>query len=233
MNIVDIVIILFLVLGAIVGAKKGFTSQLVDTVGTIAIIVLSFLLKGMVSNIFYEYLPFFEFSGKLEGITSLNLLLYEVIAFVLLIAIFSSILKVIKLTTSAFEQLLKMTIVLGIPSQILGAIVGLIQNFILTFVTLYFLSLPVFHMDIIKESSLSSKILNSTPGLTQICSDSLEVFEDFDQLLEEYKEEPNRDIVNQETLQLLIERHIVDEKTANGLIARGKLKGLQAIIPEE
>ena len=117
MNIVDVVIILVLVLGLVVGAKKGFTRQLVDTVGTIAVIVLSFLLKGYVSSILYKFCPFFHFSGNLEGITSLNLLLYEVVAFFILFIILSSILKVLKLTTNIFEKFLKMTIVLGIPSK--------------------------------------------------------------------------------------------------------------------
>jgi len=66
MNIVDFVIVFILIFGALVGAKKGFTKQLVDTVGTIAIIVLAFLLKGFVSSILYKFFPFFSFR-KISG----------------------------------------------------------------------------------------------------------------------------------------------------------------------
>lgn len=233
MNIVDIVIILILLFGAVVGAKKGLTRQLVDTVGTIAIIVLAFLLKSSVSAILYKFFPFFNFSGSLEGLTSLNLLLYEVVAFFFLFVVFSSVLKILKLTTSIFEKLLNMTIILGIPSKILGAIVGVIQNFIFLFVALYFLRLPVFKLEMIKESTLSDKMLNSTPILSSICGDTLSVFKDFDSLLEEYKSEEDRTILNQKTLELLVDKKIVNKDTANKLIEEGKLKNVEVIQKKE
>lgn len=233
MNIVDGVIILFLLFGALVGAKKGLTRQLVDTVGTLAVIVLSFLLKGTVSAVLYKTFPFFNFSGSIEGITSLNLLLYEVVAFFFLFLVFSSILSILKLTTSLFEKLLKMTIVLGIPSKILGAIVGVIQNFVFLFVALYFLRLPVFKLDVVKESRLADKMLNSTPILSSVCGDTLTVFKDFDHLLEEYKQEEDRAVLNQKTLELLVDKKIVDISTANKLIAEGKLKNVSTIQRKE
>ncbi len=232
MNIVDVIIVLMLLFGLAVGFQKGFTSQLVDTIGSLAVIVLSFLLKGIVSNFFYQYLPFFQFSGKLEGLTSLNLILYEVIAFFILFVFFVSILRIIKATTNVFERLLKMTIVLGIPSKILGALVGLVENFIFLFVTLYFLSLPVFRIDQIKTSKLTTKILNSTPVLSQICSDSVEMFQDFDSLLEEYKDIDDREKLNQETLQLLVDKNIVSRETVNDLIDKEKLTGVSKIKEE-
>ncbi len=233
MNIVDVIIILILMFGAAVGAKKGLTRQLVDTVGTIAIIILAFLFKGYVSAILYKFFPFFNFSGSIEGITSLNLLLYEVVAFFFLFLVFSSVLKVLKLTTSIFEKVLNMTIILGIPSKILGAIVGVIQNFIFLFVALYFLRLPVFKLEYVKESTLADKMLNSTPILSNICGDTLSVFKDFDALLEEYKNEEDKTVLNQKTLELLVDKKIVDISTANKLIAQGKLKNVVVIQRKE
>ncbi len=233
MNIVDFVIVFILIFGALVGAKKGFTKQLVDTVGTIAIIVLAFLLKGFVSSILYKFFPFFSFSGKLAGLTSLNLLLYEVVAFLFLFLVFSSILRALKMTTSIFEKVLNMTIILGIPSKILGAIVGVIQNFIFLFVALYFLSLPILRLDYIKESKLSNKLLNSTPVLSNICGDTLSVIKEFDDLVEEYKNDEDRKVLNQKTLELLIDKKIVDLDTANKLIAEGKLKNVNIVERKE
>lgn len=233
MNIVDVVIILILLFGAVIGAKRGLTRQLVDTVGTIVIILLAFLLKGSVSAIFYKIFPFFEFSGKVAGVTALNLVLYEVISFFILIVILYSILSVLRLTTSIFEKLLNMTIILGIPSKILGAIVGVIQNFIFLFIILYVLRLPVFKLDIIKESSIADKLLNSTPVLSNICGGMITTFEDFDQLLEEYKNETDKSILNQKTLELLVDKKIVDVDTVNKLIAEGKLKNAVAISQKE
>jgi len=42
MNVVDIGIVIFLVFGAILGFKRGFTRQLVGSVGLIVIVLLAF-----------------------------------------------------------------------------------------------------------------------------------------------------------------------------------------------
>lgn len=232
MNVVDIIIILLLFLGIVVGFKKGFTSQLLDTVGLIVIIILSFLLKGYISGILYKIMPFFNFYGDYYQITSLNIILYEIIAFIFVFSILSTILAILKNTTRIFETILNFTIILGIPSKILGSIVGLINNFIVLFVGLYFLSLPMFGITIIKESKLSNKILDSTPFLSNICSKSLNVFSDVNELVEEYKtkiKSSERDELNQKTLQLLVDKKVIKVSTANNLIATGKLKYLKTI----
>ena len=58
MNVVDIIILIFLAFGAVLGFKRGFTKQLVSLVGIFAIIILSFLLKNPVSVFLYNNLPF-------------------------------------------------------------------------------------------------------------------------------------------------------------------------------
>ena len=190
-------------------------------------------MKGYLSSILYRFCPFFEFSGSIHGITSLNLLLYEGISFLLLVFLFSSILQVIKATTHTFESFLNMTIILGIPSKILGAVVGVIQNFIFLFIFLYFLSLPMLRLDMVRNSSFSNKILNSTPFLSQVCEDTLKVIEDFENLLDKYDTEPDRKQLNQETLQLFVDHDIVDVDTANHLIENGKLKYVEKVEKKE
>ena len=81
MNVVDIVILIFLAFGALIGFKRGFTRQLVSLVGIFVIIVVSFLFKNPVSVFLYNNLPFFNFGGIFKDITVLNILVYEVIAF--------------------------------------------------------------------------------------------------------------------------------------------------------
>ena len=90
MNIVDVIILLFLGLGAVTGFIRGFFKQTVISVGTILVIVLSFILKNPLSMILYENLPFF----KMGGLTSLNILLYETFAFIICVAILSIVLAI-------------------------------------------------------------------------------------------------------------------------------------------
>ena len=61
MNIIDFIIILFILSGAIIGFKRGFTRQLVSLVSFFAIIILAFMFKNPVSIFLYEHLPFFKF----------------------------------------------------------------------------------------------------------------------------------------------------------------------------
>lgn len=234
MNIIDFAIIVLLILGGFVGMKKGFTSQLVDTVGTITIIIIAFLFKGYLSNILYKIMPFFEFyGGDFQYITSFNIILYEVLAFIILFSLLTIILSILKHTTKIFESILNFTIILGIPSKILGAIVGLINNFIFAFVILYLLSLPMFEFSPIADSKVSNKILSSTPFLSNICKKSLDVFNDFDILLEGYKDKNTYDEkaeLNQETLQLLVDKKVITASKVNELISTGKLKYAKPIV---
>ena len=71
MSILDIIIIIFILLGALVGFKRGFTRELVEAVGFFAVVILAYLLKNPLSVFFYEHLPFFKL-GILKGVEILN-----------------------------------------------------------------------------------------------------------------------------------------------------------------
>ena len=45
MNIIDAVIILFIILGAVVGFKEGFIKKTASLIGLVVITIISFLLK--------------------------------------------------------------------------------------------------------------------------------------------------------------------------------------------
>ena len=136
MNIVDVIIILLIFSGALLGFKRGFTRQLVSLGSFFATVILAFLLKNPVSILLYEHLPFFKFGGILKGVTVLNIALYEVIAFFIMVLLISLLFKVLTIVTNLFEKILKMTIILSIPSKIAGAIVGVIESYIWVFILL-------------------------------------------------------------------------------------------------
>lgn len=81
MNVVDVIIIALLILGGVAGFKAGVIKKLTDFIGMFVVIILAFYLKNYISVIMYENLPFFNFFGLINGIDTLNILLYEVIAF--------------------------------------------------------------------------------------------------------------------------------------------------------
>ena len=77
------------------------------------------------------------------------------------------IFKIVLAVTNVFEKILKFTIILGIPSKILGLIVGLIEGYILGFIIMFFFSGPMFG-GITDTSNLKDKMLNNTPILTSV-----------------------------------------------------------------
>ena len=207
---VDLIIILVIILCGLIGLKRGFTKELVCFLGFFLVIILSFILKNPVSSFFYEHLPFFKFSGLFKGITSINILLYEVLAFLVVASILLIILRVIIFATSVFEKLLKLTIILGLPSKILGCIIGLIEGVVWCFIILYIVSLPLFNIKQINNSKLKDEILTKTPVLTNITKDTVKSFEEFEKLKDDYK---NKKISNNkfdlETMDVLLKYKVI------------------------
>lgn len=226
MNIVDIVILIFLAFGALIGFKKGFTNQLVSLVGIFAIIIFSYLLKNPVSVFLYNNLPFINFGGIFKDITVINILVYEVIAFFVIFVLLTLIFKILLKVTSLFEKVLKWTIILGIPSKILGAILGVIQNLIYVFIVLYILNLPTVEVNIINDSKLGNTILEKTPILTNICDKTLVAFNEIGKLAEEYENTDNVTEFNQKALNLMIKNGVITEDNAKKLIEKGKIKNV-------
>jgi len=226
MSIVDIIVLIFLSFGALIGFKRGFTRQLLSLLGIFVIIILSFLFKNPVSVFFYSNLPFFNFGGIFKDITVLNIFVYEVVAFFIVFLVLTIIFRILITLTKWFEKLLNATIILGIPSKILGAIFGVVQNLIYTFIILYVLSLPTFNLGIIKESKLGNLILDKTPILNKIANKTLSVFNQIVDLKEEYDTTTNVGEYNQKTLNIMIDSGVISEENAKKLIEKGKIKGV-------
>lgn len=225
MNIVDAVIILLIISSGIIGYKRGFTKELVCFLGFFIVIILSFILKNPLSKILYEYLPFFKFAGLIKGVTSLNIILYEIISFFIVLSILIVILKVLMFATTIFEKLLKITIVLGVPSKILGFLVGIVEGIAWSFIIIYIFSLPIFSIDIIHKSTLKEPILKYTPVLSVVANDTVEASNEFVLLKEDYK---NKKINNNEfdlkSLDILLKYKIVSVDSVEILVNKDKIK---------
>lgn len=232
MNIIDIIIILILLMGGVIGFKNGVIRQTVSFVGFFIVVILSYFLKDFVSVILYKFVPFFSFSGSLAGVTTLNILIYEVIAFLLVYVILMAIYHFIVRVTRIVETILKFTVILGIPSKLLGMVVGFIETYIMVFIGLYCLSLPIFQIPMMNESGVRNTILNRTPGLSSTVSKSLNVVNEFADLKEKYKDTTNKNELNKETLDLFLKYNVVRYDTAKELVDSGKLKidGVESVF---
>lgn len=223
MNIIDVVIILFILSGAVIGLKRGFTKQLVSSLGFLIIVVLSFMLKNPISVFFYEQLPFFKFSGIIKGVTVLNIALYEMLAFFIVFSILTIIYKLLLFATSIFEKVLTFTIILGIPSKILGAILGLIESYIWVFIMIYILSFPTFNIEIFNNSKLKDPILKETPLLSGFAKNTIDVIDEFSEIKSEYKSNSDSKEFNRQTLELFLKYKVVTVDSIDFLIEKDKI----------
>lgn len=218
-NVIDAIIILFLLMGAVVGFKKGVIKSVVSFVGMILVLVLSFTLKNPLSVFLYTYLPFFN-----VGITVLNILIYEAIAFLILFLLFSSILRIIIKITGIVETLLKFTIILGIPSKILGAIFGFLEMYLFIFVALFLLAQFNVQNSLITDSKMADFILGKTPVVSSVLDETYTAVKEVVTLNKNYTTTQNTEKLNQDGLDILLKYKVLSVENANKLLEKNKLK---------
>ena len=229
-NVVDIIIILFILLSGVMGYKRGVFKQLVLCVGTILVFYLAYKFKDPVGDWFLlkTGLPMFDFPNLFKGVITLNIIVYQTVAFILVLSGLLIVFNLVLSFTKLFEKLLRATIILGIPSKILGFIVGLLEGYVITFVILFFLTQPAFSFKFFQDSNLSKTILTSSPVLSDITRDTVTLVEDIYAL----KDEKDTTILNQKTLDMMLDKKVVSYNTANELYKKGKINfdGIETIL---
>ena len=219
MNFVDILLIIVLISGGLAGAHNGFFKQSVVLVGTIICFILAWIFKNPIADFLSFNLPFFSFNG----LKSLNILFYQLAAFLSLLLLFSAVLIVLIKMTGIFEKILKMTIILGIPSKILGFFVGLIETYIIVFAVLFFAKQPIFNQELLEESLLTPIIVNSSPGLSNIVGNMNDSLKDIYIITKDY-DNKDKSKTNKEIIDSLLKHKVIDQNYVDKLEKKGKIK---------
>ncbi|MBR2997469.1 MAG: CvpA family protein, partial [Bacilli bacterium] len=170
MNLLDIIILVLLVLGFINGFRRGAIKQGVLTIGIFLVVILAFIFKNPLSIMLYKKLPFFT-TGILKNYSILNILLYELLSFLILLVIFSLIFAIISKISGIVEKLVRSTIILALPSRLIGGLFGLIEVYIFTFIVLLIITMPIFSVSKSKEitnSSMKNIVLNKSLVLSNV-----------------------------------------------------------------
>lgn len=220
MNIVDVIILGFFIISIYNGFRRGVVNSVVTLVGTIAVFILSFYLKAPVSIFMYEHLPFISLKGIFENVTVINILIYEAISFVLTFLVLSILVKILARVTGLVDKVLGKLVLLGLPSKILGAVVGLLQGYLFIFLILFAISSFAKPSKYIEESKVSAFVLTKTPILSDIVGDTVKsVKEVYDICLN------NKDAnqANLESLNVLMKYEILNYESAKNLLDTGKL----------
>ena len=223
-NILDIGIILILLMFMIVGWKNGGIKELVSFVGIIIIFIISYNLKGIIGNILCIYLPFFEFKGSINGISSLNIMLYQLIAFLivfgLLLGIYIFTLKLSRIV----QKIVNATIILVIPSKVLGGLVSLIKGYLIVFIISVILIIPFGNVEMFRDSTIINFVLYKTPLLSRYTSTYTKPISDIIDLSRSVKgNNITSEEANQKAIDIMIEYKVVDSNTIDKLKDSNKI----------
>ena len=223
MDIMDVIILLIILLGGVIGFKEGALKKLTSVVGLIIVVVASFALKNYLSVFFYENLPFFNLWGVFKGIQVLNILFYELLAFLIISAILSVVYNVILGITGIVEKILKATVILSIPSKILGFFIGLVENYIWVYLVLFVLTLPIFNIKPVYESKFATFIIEETPYLSKYTNKTLAIYNDLYDVVNNSKGKSTEEI-NESALDVMLKYDIITKESAQKLIDKNKIE---------
>lgn len=225
MSIIDIGIILFILCFILVGAKQGLIKTGVSLVVLVIIFVISYVFKEHIGNFLCKYLPFFNFSGNIKGLVSLNILIYQLAGFFIILGVLMGVYTIIMTLTGWIQKLVNMTILLKLPSSIGGGIIGLIEGYLVTFLILLIAMIPIQTMTLLKESKLADFILNKTPIVSESTSDltksASEIYSLVDQVTNK-KIDINE--ANLKSIDIMIRYKVITPHTVEQLIVLDKLE---------
>ena len=214
-NILDVVVIFLILGGAVVGLKKGAIKSSVSFLGIILVVILSYLLKNPLANFLITHCPFIDFGSFFKGVSVLNILI--------VFSLLQIILKIIIHFTGILENILNATIILGIPSKILGFIFGALEGYIYAFVILFVLSLFSFSIEITQNSNFNAPILNHTPLLSSFAKDSYESITEIYDLKDNYENITDKKEYNYKAMEILLKKKIVTPDTVKILVDQNKI----------
>lgn len=226
--VVNIVIIVIIVWEIIKGYKKGFLESSIKLLGGIIALILAFLFKGPLAIVMYSHLPYFKLGGIFKGVSSLNIIIYEVIAFILLFIVLKIAISLVGKITGFIEKLLSLIFIIGIPSKILGALVGLVKALVVVYFLAFGFKFACNLGNVSLEPSLADDIVE-LPVLKNTFGKILGSLDEIRVLAKEYEGTKDKEEFNNRVLDILLEYNIITEENLDILINNGKIDGKEAI----
>ena len=226
MNIFDIVIILLILLSGVTGLKQGLLKSGINLIGTILIYIIAFKMKDSIGLFLCKVCPFFKFNGYI----TLNILVYQLIAFVLIASILFSVFAIILKLTGIVQKLVDLTVILTIPSKIGGFIIGLLEGYVVMFIIILILSVPLRNVELFSKSTLVDKMINNTPILSSTLDGVGDVIFNVFHITSEVKEGENENTkVNIDIMKTYLDYKVITKEDAIDLIDTGKLNSINGI----
>lgn len=159
MNYIEIIMIIFILVGLIVGWSKGFWKTGTDLLAMFISMVIASMLKKPLAILLMKILPFIEF-GK--DIYSLNILFYYIIAYFVIFLLIMVIYQAIMIRTGLDEILVEKSFSSSILSKSISSILGLPFMIIVLYNLLLIVNFPYINVKAIDNSNLIDRFFTKT-----------------------------------------------------------------------
>lgn len=225
LNVFNIGIILLLIMFVINGFRRGVIRELASVIGIVLVFVISWIISRSLSNFLCCNLPFITSFGIFKNISAANILIYNLISFFIIFSILMYLYSYLFRISTFLQKIVNYTIVLWIPSKILGAVVSLIKGYIIITIALIALLVPIGQFKIFQDSSLAMFMINHTPIISNLSNKYITSANRVIDLSKNIADNKiSKDAANSEIIEMLLKYNITSEKTINTLEKQNKIK---------
>lgn len=224
MNVIDIIIICIFVISAYRGFKYGLVRSAVSLIGSLLVFVGAYFLKNPLSVIMYENLPFKAFGGIFSGISSINIILYEAISYIICLILLFIILKVLIKVTGIVDKLINATIIFALPSKLIGLILKCLESYIYLFIILFVCFAIPNLIPTFKDSNAATFIVSKTPILSKTTNNVYNSIMEIYDICIRYEGVEDKKNGDKEALETLLKYNVISTESVKKLDTLGKLK---------
>lgn len=168
--ILTILILILLCVGLINGLRRGFVLQLFTLITIVGSFLFAWLFYEELAPLLMNIIPYPESDeGAFAAISQLFPLesgYYNTIAFIILLIIARILFHFI----TSFVNVVAHLPVIHTLNRLLGAVLGLVETYVLIFIALYVLLLVPATKTWVMQSGLAIKMIESTPYLSDFLS---------------------------------------------------------------
>lgn len=222
-TLATIFIFIGLFLGFLLGLGAPFSDKTVKAIGIILAVFAAHYIKNPVSVFFYSHLPFFNFFGPVEGITSLNILLYEFLAFIIVLILILVLLRILLIFTKVIDKLVGFVLGIGIPTNLITGLLGFVIAYMILFVIAYVGMTVVALSGQPRGDKTFIDTFVQTPVLKGTIGQPLGSLFEIANLSIDYDINTRKDEFNTKSLEVLIDNKIISIENAKNLLESGKL----------
>lgn len=220
--IIDVCIVVFLLVGVGVGYKKGILGSVIVLLSSVVSAKVAYFFRGWLAGILYENFPFFNFSGNLDGVSAINIIIYEFVAFIILWFVLTLVCSFL----SYALKLDRLSAILAEKFKIINKILGLVIGAAESYLFVYFVALAgIFAANMFgynMDNTLASRIYR-TPLLNETFTTSYDALNEIVTLSSGYQNPEERIYYNKDAFDILIKYNLISQEDVDSLVEDGKI----------